>query len=473
MSGEPGRDESLEIARRRAQAEELGRAREALHREALHIHQQSTAAIKSLADFRSAARLDRDSRLAALNLIEDAEEARRKIAEEAAERVRAQEALSSSEEKLHLIVENALEFAIFSTDLDRRVTSWSTGAERILGFSEKEIIGQPADIIFTPEDRAAGAPTEESTTARTTGRAMDERWHQRKDGTRFWGSGAMMLMRDARGQPVGFVKIMRDRTEQKRTEEALHQSRLELERSLIETEAARREAEAANRAKDDFLATLSHELRTPLTPVMMAVETLLRRKDLNPRVVEGLNLILRNVELESRFIDELLDVTRISRGKLELLQEPLDVHDTIRRAIEVAQPDVYAKQQHLTVHLAASKTRTIGDARRLQQVFWNLLKNAAKFTPNGGRIHVASRNEAECVIVEITDTGRGFDPAKSEEIFEAFKQEDTSVVREFGGLGLGLTIARATVHAHAGFITAQSHGRNQGSTFTVRLPLKS
>jgi two-component system CheB/CheR fusion protein len=387
------------------------------------------------------------------------------------ERKQAEEALARSEERLRLVVENAHEYAIFSTDLERKVTTWNSGAEQILGYPEEDIIGRSADLIFTEEDRAGGACEREAGAA-LKGRAADERWHVRKDGSRFWGSGVLMPMRSPSGEMVGFVKILRDETEAKRVAEALKRSRAELELALKEAEQARQEAERANRTKDNFLAALSHELRTPLTPVLMAAESLLRRKDLPARAREGLEMICRNVEIETHFIDDLLDITRISHGKLELEREPVDLHEVIRHALEISRPDIDCRQQALTVKLEADASRATGDLARLQQVFWNLLKNASKFTEGRGEIRVTSRSDGpDWIVIEIADTGRGIDPNRLADIFEAFKQEDKSVTRQFGGLGLGLAIAKATVAGHGGNISAASAGRGRGSTFTVRLPL--
>jgi two-component system CheB/CheR fusion protein len=379
-------------------------------------------------------------------------------------------AMRASEERLRLVVENARDYAIFSMSLDRRITSWNAGAHRILGYTEDEAMGQMGDIIFTEEDRAAGAPEQEAATAMAEGRASDERWHLCKDGRRFWGSGVMMAMHDAQGEAIGLVKVFRDHTERLLAKKALEQA-------LQDTEAARAEAEAAGKAKDHFLAVLSHELRTPLTPVLMSVDFLMLQPDLPPHVMEGLEMIQRNVTLESQFIDELLDLTRISRGKFELSREPLDLHEVIRLAAEVARPDIEAKSQRLNSELNAERHELIGDIKRLQQVFWNLLKNAAKFTSERGAITIRTRNEPaaphspELIVVEISDDGIGFDPEAAERIFTAFTQASEEITQKFGGLGLGLAISKATVDAHHGTLHASSAGAGQGATFTVCLPL--
>ncbi len=384
---------------------------------------------------------------------------------------RTQDALRESEERLRLIVENARDYAIFSLDLDRRITTWNSGAQGILGYTQEEALGQSGDIIFTPEDRAVGADEREAATALAEGRAADERWHLRKDGSRFWGSGVMMAMRDPQGQAVGFVKIFRDQTRELRATKALEQSQAELRTALQETERARAEAEAANRAKDHFLAVLSHELRTPLTPIIMALDSLARRVDLPAAVQRAHGMIERNVKLEAHFIDDLLDVTRISRGKMEIVRADMDLHEAAANAVEISLPDIQKKSQGLTVALEASAHRVSGDFSRLQQALWNLLKNASKFTPASGNIGLRSYNEPGGIVIEVTDSGIGMAQEVIEKIFHPFEQADPSITRQFGGLGLGLAIARATVATHGGTLTASSSGRGQGATFTVRLPL--
>lgn len=182
-------------------------------------------------------------------------------------------------------------------------------------------------------------------------------------------------------------------------------------------------------------------------------------------------MIQRNVQLEAHFVDDLLDITRISRGRIELVRAPMDLHEAIAHAVEISRTDIEARGQRLTVALEAREHELDADVQRLQQVVWNLLKNASKFTPDGGEIRLRSRNEPGHIVVEVQDTGIGFEAGEEERIFTAFEQASEAVTRKFGGLGLGLAISKATVDAHGGTIRAVSPGADQGATFTVHLPL--
>jgi len=231
-----------------------------------------------------------------------------------------------------------------------------------------------------------------------------------------------------------------------------------------------REVRAANDAKDQFLATLSHELRTPLTPILALVAGL--QEDERARGLRReLDVIRRNVELEARLIDDLLDLTRIARGKLELLRAPADARQILMHALQTCARDLAAKELRLTTLLAAGDHGVWADAPRLTQVFWNLVRNAIKFTAQGGTVRVSSRTEEGCLAVEVADSGIGIDPEVLPRIFDAFEQGQRSITQRFGGLGLGLAISKAIVDLHGGTLTAASEGQGQGSTFTVRLPL--
>jgi signal transduction histidine kinase/response regulator RpfG family c-di-GMP phosphodiesterase len=233
---------------------------------------------------------------------------------------------------------------------------------------------------------------------------------------------------------------------------------------------ARNEAERANLAKDQFLAMLSHELRTPLTPVVSSVLALETEPDLPENVRESLQMIQRNVELEARLIDDLLDLTRISKGKVQLSLEIVDAHALLRNAIEICQAGINQKQLGLHVDLAAKNVRLKADPARLQQIFWNLIKNAVKFTPDGGRLSVHTRDEGDQLRVDVQDSGIGIDPESIPKIFNAFEQAERT---RFGGLGLGLAITKALVETHKGTITAESGGRNQGAKFSALFPVST
>jgi PAS domain S-box-containing protein len=241
---------------------------------------------------------------------------------------------------------------------------------------------------------------------------------------------------------------------------------------IHDLKTAQRAAEAASRAKDDFLAALSHELRTPLTPVLLSAAALCHDERLPPEVRAELVMIERNIALEGRLIDDLLDLTRIARGKLPLRMENCDAHSLLSHAIEIVRDEAQGKRVSLELELTATRCGVVGDSARLQQVFWNLLRNAVKFTPAGGRIEVRSRDSAGkgALVLEVRDTGYGFPPDFGERIFLPFEQEAREGHHRFGGLGLGLAIARAIVDLHGGTIRAESEGPDRGATFTVTLP---
>jgi len=232
---------------------------------------------------------------------------------------------------------------------------------------------------------------------------------------------------------------------------------------------AKEEAEAANRAKDQFIAVLSHELRTPITPVLTAIILLQSREEMSDEIRAEMEIIRRNVELEAKLIDDLLDVTRISRGIIELHREEVDVHACLLKTLEICRSEIVEKGIEVVMNLRAKEFHVLADSARLQQVFWNLLKNAVKFTPTEGLISIGTTHTGKRLKIEIADTGIGIEPEILPRIFNAFEQGEQTRIRRFGGLGLGLSIAKAVVELHNGSLTAYSEGQNRGSVFTVEL----
>jgi two-component system CheB/CheR fusion protein len=393
------------------------------------------------------------------------------IARDVTEQRAAAEALRASEERLRLIVENARDYAIFSVDLDRRVTSWNTGAERLLGYRGEEVLGRSGDIIFTDDDRRHGQPEKEAATALAEGRATDNRMHVRKDGSQFWAEGVSMLMRNRDGEAVGFVKILRDQTEARAARDALERSQAELTQALQETQGARRALEAADAAKDRFLAVLSHELRNPLASIASASELLLMPRLPEAARQKAAEVVQRQARAMKVLLDELLDVSRLTLGRLTLSRQPVAVASVIQAALETTRPLVQAAGHELVVDLPVHTVEVDGDPLRLAQVVSNLVSNAAKYTAEGGRILVSAEVFHDEVVIQVADNGIGMNPAEIDRMFDLFSQGEGAVNRSNGGLGIGLALARNIVELHGGWIMASSAGPGQGSQLRVGLPL--
>jgi len=372
-------------------------------------------------------------------------------------RKQAEQALRDSEERLRLLMEGVRDCALFLLDPQGRIIAWNTGAQRVKGYKAEDILGKDFSICYTPEDQQTGKPQRDLETASREGCHEWEGWVVRKDGARFWAEVVLQALKNDDGSVRAFAELARDITGRKRAEVQLVQ--------------AKEAAERATRSKDQFIAVLSHELRTPLTPVLTVVQMMERDTALSVDQRESLHMVARNVVLETRLIDDLLDATRISRGKLELHQGPVDMHSLLRHVLTLCESDLRFKQLQVTADFAAAHSNVHGDAARLQQVFWNLLKNAIKFTPQGGAITVRTRQPREDrLTVLLQDTGVGIDPELLARIFIPFEQGNQTVTRLFGGLGLGLSIAKSLVELHGGMLTAASAGKGQGATFTVDLP---
>jgi PAS domain S-box-containing protein len=365
-------------------------------------------------------------------------------------------ALHETTEQFHILVDSVEEYAIYLLDPNGNVITWNTGAEKIKGYSAEEIIGKNFASFYTADDVAAGKPQRNLREASRRGYIRDQGLRVRKDGSTFEAEVIITALHDDTGEIRGFSKVTRDITDQIRSREF---------------EAEKIAAQKAGKAKDDFLAALSHELRTPLTPALAAATYLQDNAEkLPPEFVEDIEIIKRNVQLQARLIDDLLDLTRIDRGKLHLELEDCDAHTIIENALETAHSAIAAKQLIVSTQLEAKEYHILADCIRLQQVFWNLINNAVKFTPHGGQITIRTFNDkAGRFHFEIADTGIGIEPQRLAALFQPFEQADPSVSRQFGGLGLGLAISKRLVDLHNGRIEAESRGRSFGATFKVRL----
>lgn len=277
----------------------------------------------------------------------------------------------------------------------------------------------------------------------------------RPDGKIAWVRTSKMPLRDHENKVFGVLCTYEDITALRLARESLEQ--------------AKEAAEAANRAKDQFIAVLSHELRTPLTPVLATVTAIEEQEHLTAEMRADMEMIHRNVELEARLIDDLLDVTRISQGKLHLRQEVVNVHACLRSALEICNTEIESKRLRINIQMEAAEYHVWADPARLRQVFWNLLQNAVKFTSTKGEISIRSHNIDGRIVIEVADNGIGIEPQAMRRIFTAFEQGEKTWTRRFGGLGLGLSIAKALVEMHHGSLTAFSEGKNKGAVFTVEL----
>ncbi len=347
------------------------------------------------------------------------------------------------------LVKNIRDHSIFTLDVQGNITTWNREAERILGYDEAEALGQHFSIIFTPEDKTAGVPGQELATALRDGRAEDERWHMRKNGERFWALGIVTPTHNVAGTHTGFSKILRDMTDRKRIEEALV---------------------LADRRKDEFLATLAHELRNPHAPIRTGLQLLKLTSDTTAweQVREMMD---RELGQMVRLVDDLLDISRITRNKLELRKARIDLGAVVRSALETARPQIEANGHKLSISLPPQPVYLDGDLTRLAQVFWNLLNNSAKYTNPGGLISLTAELIGKEAVVTVKDNGIGVPAESLSGLFELFFQVDRTLERTQSGLGIGLTLVKGLTEAHGGNVEVYSDGLEQGCTFVVRLPV--
>jgi PAS domain S-box-containing protein len=352
--------------------------------------------------------------------------------------------------------------AIISKSLEGIITSWNEGAQRIFGYRSDEIVGMPV-MKLIPEDRRDEEPR--ILRRLRNGERVEhfETIRVRKNGEHFPVSLTISPMKSATGVIVGASKIARDITDLKRAGAERDQ--------LLESERiARAQAEKANRMKDEFLSTVSHELRTPLNAIVGWTEVLEGGDQSAGEVAYGLQVIKRNAMMQAQLIDDLLDLGRISSGKMTLRREPIDIGSVISEATASVAHAAQAKD--ITITPIVGRLGVLnGDAKRLQQVIWNLLTNAIKFTPDGGKIQVRATRLISKVDISVADSGQGIAPDFMPHLFERFRQADSSTTRLHGGLGIGLALVKQLIELHGGSIRAESPGVGLGSTFTLSLPI--
>jgi len=377
-----------------------------------------------------------------------------KITRDLSARRREEEALRQSEERFRLLVEGVQDYAIYLLSPEGLITSWNTGAHRIKGYDAAEILGAHFSRFYTQEDIDAGKPWAELAMARQHGRAEDEGWRVRKDGSHFWARVVVTSLYDGEGRLSGFAKVTQDMTQQR------HSASLE----------------SATQRVNDFLAVLAHELRNPLAPIRNAASLLEHTQPGDADFETLRRAIDRQSAQLSRIVDDLLDISRVTRGTLEIRLERVDVADVAARALEAARPAIEAGGHRLRVDLPPAPLLVDGDTLRLTQALTNVLNNAARYTDRGGLIEISARAERSGAdtgeaLITVRDSGRGIEPELIDSIFGMFVQGREALERVGAGLGVGLALARSIVELHHGKIEAKSEGVGKGAEFVLRLPL--
>lgn len=375
-------------------------------------------------------------------------------------RRKAEDQLREGERRMRIVAESTKDYAIVTFDDEGVITSWNAGAQRIFGYVEQEMIGQSAKVLFTEEDRANGVVQQEFAQARLNGRIEEDRWHLRKDGSRFYASGVLSRL-DEPGIS-GFAKIARNVSEF-RSGAARAGARGDLHGDHIERDAQRR--------RDEFLAVVSHELKHPLNLIAASAELIARapeaRQNLN--ISRATDTIRRTVIGQAQIIDDLLDISRVRTGKLSVVRTAVDMREIVQRVSAAVGEE--ARQRGIALHITTGDAPVVvhADITRIEQIVWNLVNNALKFTAHGSVSVSLQVNEHGEAVLRVVDTGSGIEPALLPHVFEMYEQSRDPATRR-SGLGIGLALVRDLVTLHGGAVRAESEGPGRGAAFTVTLP---
>ena len=352
---------------------------------------------------------------------------------------------------LEALLDQPSDHALLLFDTDERIVWVNPGATRLFGRDAADLVGRESCELFVEEDVRMGIPAHEFAVARSHGSAEDDRWTLRPDGSRFWATGVAYALWDKRMNLIGYGKIIQNRTDWKEHQETLKNQ----VKSLVHRDEQ----------KNRMISILAHELRNPLVPLVNAADMLKK----GAAVDYPVKLVERQVEFIKRLVDDLLDSIRVHAGKVQLQAERLVLQDVLASAIETVSSTVDEREQSLDLLAPSGPIELTGDATRLQQVFSNLLTNASRYTPNGGRIWIKATVEGSEAVVRVEDNGRGIEPDMLGHIFDLFAQVQTSGPAD-GGLGIGLSLVKELVGLHGGTVQANSDGLGKGSDFIVRLP---
>jgi PAS domain S-box-containing protein len=352
-------------------------------------------------------------------------------------------------------LESTTDFAVIHCSLDGEIQAWSGAAERLLGFTPDEAVGMSLSAFFTEEDRQRGLDVHEIAVARSQGRSEDDRWHLRKDGSRFWASGVLGLVRaDADGPPVGLCKVLRDKTDVRTQIEALENKVVALKASLT--------------SEREGVSALAHELRNPLMPIMSALE-LLQRSPAQLVSDRALKILGNQVALLKRLLDDLGAIGTDAASNPRLSIRVVNLNALLTELIESLQEAARSSGRTLSLVLPPHDIRIAADPERLQQMLLNLLSNALKYTEDDGRVDVAASIEGSMAVIRVDDDGVGISARMLPHIFELFTREGRQP--DIGGAGVGLAIVKELADAHGGSVEARSAGHNKGAKFSLRIPL--